>query len=352
MTSLRAKFGILDRLEHADEEKTILDDVGDVYCYRARSNTDLPDEIGELDAVMVWHELAVTEEILTRLTRCRAVVRAGVGYDSVDLAAASKLGIPVVNVPDYGTNDVADHAVMLLLSATRRLSRYEAALREDLARNWTAEVGGRGMRRLTGRRVGIVGFGRIGTAVAHRLRAFGCDLTFFDPYLPSGVDKSWQVRRHGSMEELLGSCDIVSLHVPHTVETHRMIDATALAAARDGLVLVNTARGGVVDLDAVYDALRQGRLEAFASDVLPVEPPSLDHPLIAAYAAQEAWQAGRVVLTPHAAFYSDDCERELRMKSALAMRDAVEGRPLANCVNQRDLCVPRTAVARTTAVPS
>ncbi|MGH3888238.1 MAG: C-terminal binding protein [Pseudonocardiaceae bacterium] len=352
MTAPRAKFGILDRLEHADEEESILADVGDVYCYRARSNTDLPDDISELDAVMVWHELAVTKEILTRLTRCRVVVRAGVGYDSVDLAAASMLGIPVVNVPDYGTNDVADHTVMLLLSATRRLLRYEAALREDPARNWAAEVGGRGMRRLTGRRVGIVGFGRIGTAVAHRLRAFGCDLAFFDPYLPSGVDKSWQVRRNVSLEELLDGCDIVSLHVPHTAETDRMINATVLGDARDGLVLVNTSRGSVVDLDAVYGSLRQGRLEAFASDVLPVEPPSLDHPLIAAYVAQEAWQVGRVVLTPHAAFYSEDCERELRRKSALAMRDAVEGRPLTNCVNHRDLWAPRAAVAPMMVVPS
>jgi phosphoglycerate dehydrogenase-like enzyme len=340
----RARFGILDRLECADEEEPILKDLGDVYCYRARGNADLPDDIGDLDAVMVWHELAVTAEILARLKRCRAVVRAGVGYDSVDLAAASRLGIPVVNVPDYGTNDVADHTVMLLLSAARRLPRYEAALRRDPVGNWAAEVGGRGMRRLTGRRAGIIGFGRIGTAVAHRLRAFGCEVGFFDPYLPSGVDKSWQVRRYSSLAELIDSCDIVSLHVPHTPETDRMINATTLAAARDGLVLVNTSRGGVVDLDAVYRALRDGRLEAFASDVLPVEPPRPDHPLIAAYVAEEAWQAGRVVLTPHAAFYSDDCERELRVKSALAMRDAVAGRPLANCVNGRDLREPRTPV--------
>jgi phosphoglycerate dehydrogenase-like enzyme len=344
MNAPRAKFGILDRLECADEEEPILKDLGDVHCYRARSNAELPDDIGELDAVMVWHELAITEEILTRLKRCRVVVRAGVGVDSVNLGAASRLGIPVVNVPDYGTNDVADHAVMLLLSATRRLSLYEAALREDPTRNWAAEVGGRGMRRLTGRRVGIVGFGRIGTAVAHRLRAFGCDVAFYDPYLPCGVEKSWQVRRYASLYELLGNSGIVSLHVPHTAETERMIDATALARARDGLVLVNTSRGGVVDLDAVHSALRSGRLEAFASDVLPVEPPSRDHPMIAAYVAHEAWQAGRLVLTPHAAFYSDDCEHELRTKSALAMRDAVEGRPLANCVNQRDLLSPRAAM--------
>lgn len=343
---MRPHFGILDRIHHADVEEGIVGDLGNLTCFEARTAEDLPASIGELDAVVVWHELAITADILHRLKNCLVVVRAGVGYDSVDLPTASALGIPVVNVPDYGTNDVADHTLMLILAAARRLPLYDRALRSDPAANWVADLGGAGMRRLTGRHVGIVGFGRIGTAVAHRVRAFGCDISFFDPFLPDGVDKSWQVTRCATLEELITAADIICLHTPLSAATAGLINAQLLSHARPGAILINTSRGGVVDLDAVYEALRSGALAAFAADVLPAEPPDPAHPLLAAFTADAAWQRGRVVVTPHAAFYSDDCERELRIKSTTAMVDAWHGRPLRNCVNLSDLVAPRSAVAR------
>lgn len=343
---MRPKFGILDRIHQPYVEQEIIGDIGDLTCFQARTADDLPASISELDAVVVWHELAITADILHRLENCRVVVRAGVGYDSVDLSTASALGIPVVNVPDYGTNDVADHTLMLVLAAARRLPLYDHALRSDPESNWVAGLGGAGMRRLTGRRVGIVGFGRIGTAVAHRVRAFGCDVSFLDPFLPDGIDKSWQVTRCATLEELVSTSDIICLHTPLNAVTEHLVDARLLAHARPDTILVNTSRGGVVDLDAVYGALRSGTLAAFAADVLPAEPPNPAHPLIAAFAKDETWQRGRIVLTPHAAFYSDDCERELRIKCTKSMLDAWHGRPLRNCVNPSDLVSPRTAIAR------
>jgi phosphoglycerate dehydrogenase-like enzyme len=137
----------------------------------------------------------------------------------------------------------------------------------------------------------------------------------------------------------------MTLHVPKTAETHRMIDSRVLASVRPGTILLNTSRGSVLDLDAVFAALRGGRLEAFAADVLPDEPPDPEHPLLRAYAAAEEWQLGRVVLTPHAAFYSEQAELELRQRAARAMRDAVTGRTLANCVNLADLVSARVLVA-------
>jgi phosphoglycerate dehydrogenase-like enzyme len=332
--ALPGRFAILDRIADPDVERAVIGSHGTIACYRATSAADLPNEIADLDAVAVWHELDVTADILHRLKRCRTVVRAGVGFDSVDIATADKLGIRVVNIPDYGTNDVADHAVMLTLAAVRRLSRYEESLRHDPAGHWNADLGGRGMRRLTGRKVGVVGFGRIGSAYAHRMRAFGCPIAFYDPYLPDGVDKAWQAERYTSLATLFANCDIVSLHTPLTSETTGMVDAAALAYARPDMILVNTSRGAVIDLDAIDAALRADLLAAFAADVLPQEPPDPAHPLIADYAAGAPWQQGRIVLTPHAAFYSDDCERELREKSARAMLDAWFGLPSRNQVNR------------------
>lgn len=339
------RFGVLDRLERADVEQAALADLGEVRCFQAGTAEDLPLDVATLDAAMVWHELVVTEAVLDRLERCRVLVRVGVGFDSVDLASAGRLGIPVVNVPDYGVNDVADHAVMLLLAVLRRLSSYENALRADPVANWRPELGGRGMRRLTGLRVGVIGFGRIGSAVARRLQAFGCRVAFFDPYLADGVEKSWQVGRFGDVGDLVSQSDVLTLHVPLDRSTERLVDDSLLAVAPEGMILLNTARGGLVDLDAVHRALLSGRLGGFGADVLPVEPPDPDHPLIAAFRADEPWLRGRIALTPHMAFFSEDCERELREKSAAAMADAVLGRPLRNCVNLPHLRDPRAVVA-------
>lgn len=339
------RIGILDRLAEVGIEQGIFGDRAEALWFRAREPADLPDEIGGLHAAIVWHELAVTEDILARLTSCRAVIRAGVGYDSVDLGAAGRLGIAVLNVPDYGTNDVADHTLALLLGAVRRLPRYEAALRIDPHGGWSPEAGGRGLRRLTNRTVGIVGFGRIGSAVAHRLRAFGCRVGFFDPYVSDGVERAWQVRRFATLDALLAKSQIVTLHAPLTEETRGILDRRAVSAMPADGVLLNTSRGELVDLDAVHDAVRDGHLAAFAADVLPVEPPDRSHPLIQAYAAAEEWTVGRIVLTPHAAFYSEDCERDLREKAARAALDVVTGKPLRNCVNERWLRSPRAAVA-------
>ncbi|MGD0202177.1 MAG: NAD(P)-dependent oxidoreductase, partial [Bryobacteraceae bacterium] len=208
---------------------------------------------------------------------------------------------------------------------------------------WRPETGGE-MRRLTGAVIGIVGLGRIGTAVAMRARAFGMRVKFYDPYLADGFDKSLQVERAKTLEELAAESDYLSVHVPLTPETDGMIDDRLLSAARPGLTLINVARGRVVRLHAVYHALRSGRVRAFGADVLEDEPPLRAHPLIEAFSNREAWLDGRVLLTPHAAFYAEESRAEMRRKAAARMLDAVTGVPLRNCVNFRFLHDARARV--------
>ncbi len=206
-----------------------------------------------------------------KLEKCRIFVTPKVGFDNLDVAAWGEIGIPVCNVPDYGTMEVADHAIALMLTLMKGIEFHTVALRADPRGNWRPALNPYG-RRLSACTFGVVGIGRIGTAAALRAKAFGMDVVFYDPYVSNGVDLSLGVRRVHSLEELMRQCDVVSVHVPLSDQTRKLINATALAAAKPGLILINTARGEVVDVDALYDAMRRGTVRAAGLDVLPVEP--------------------------------------------------------------------------------
>ena len=179
--------------------------------------------------------------------------------------------------------------------------------------------------------------GRIGTAAAMRARAFGLDVAFHDPHLPPGQELALGFRRFATLEELLAVSDIVSLHCPLTPETANLIDDRSLAALKRDAILINTSRGGVVDLDAVERALRSGRLSAAALDVLPKEPLDRMHPLLAAWSRGESWLEGCLILTPHAAFYTPESLADMRRLSMLAIVGFLRERRLRACVNLRQL---------------
>jgi phosphoglycerate dehydrogenase-like enzyme len=243
----------------------------------------------------------------------------------------------VCNTPDYGTTEVADHAIALMLTLVRGTAAYNARL---LAREgaWsTAELALPPVRRLRGLTFGVVGLGRIGLAAALRARAFGLEIAFHDPYLPPGVELATGFRRARSLPELLAVADVLSLHCPLTPETEGLIGAREVGAMRPGVVLLNTARGGVLDLDAVHDGLRGGRIGAAGLDVLPREPPDRSHPLLAAWARQEGWLEGRLIVTPHAAFYAPESLADMRRLSAQTVADFLRDGSLRACVNREAL---------------
>jgi lactate dehydrogenase-like 2-hydroxyacid dehydrogenase len=268
--------------------------------------------------------------------RARALVRSGVGFDALDLAAWGRAGIAVFNVPDYGTSEVADHAIALMLALTRGTATYHDALRSDLSRGWN-HAAAPAVRRLRDAVFGILGLGRIGLAAANRARGFGMRIAFFDPYLSSGMEIAVGAQRCSSLEQLMSVSDVLSVHAPANDETRGLIGVTALAAAKPGLVLVNTARGSIVDLDALYDALQSERTLAAGLDVLPNEPADPTHPLIAAWRNREPWLEGRLTLSPHAAFYSPASLRDMRVKAVETVLRHLKTGDLANCVNREFL---------------
>lgn len=270
-----------------------------------------------VDAVLTTYA-PIDADTLGSFERCRVISRYGIGVDNIDLDAARARGVIVTNVPDYCVEEVADHTLALVLALARRLPQGHAIVVDG---RWGVKDLGR-VRRLRGRTLGLVGFGNIGAAVAGRARAFGLEVVVFDPYVDVARLAEAGADRAGSLDELLGAADIVSLHAPLTPETQGIIDRRAIDRMRPGAVLVNTSRGGLVETAAVLDALREGRLAGAGLDVFAQEPP----------AAQTLADVPNLLSTPHAAFYSEEAIRESQTKAAEAIVAVLEGREPRNRV--------------------
>lgn len=272
-------------------------------------------------------------ELMEKLDKCRIFVKPAVGFDDVDLESWSSRGIAVCNTPDYGTREVADHAIALMMALTKSIAFHDENLRADPIKNWRPALNPYG-KRMSDCTFGVVGLGRIGTAAALRAKAFDMDVAFFDPYKPNGYELALGMRRCDSLAELLGESDIVSVHAPLNEETRHLIGSEALSAAKKGIIIVNTARGPIIDIDALHDALKDDTVLAAGLDVLPEEPAKLDRRLIKAWKDNEEWIKHRVLITPHSAFFTPESVRDIRAFSArTAARFLRDGR-LENCVNQ------------------
>jgi C-terminal binding protein len=254
----------------------------------------------------------------------------GVGYDRLDRAALASANVLVCNVPDYGTNEIADHAMALVLSLRRGILLHHDRQRAPYLYPYTV-IDSPLILRNQRSTFGIIGLGRIGTAVALRAKAFGYHVIFYDPYLPNGADKALDIERCGTIRELFKRSTTLSIHVACTRETRNFLSYDLVSLMPRGAVLVNTSRGEVLQLDAVERCLKEGILSGAGLDVLPEEPIPKDnvHPLITAYREKEEWLVGRLVLTCHTAFYSPQSFVDIRVKSAETMRrvlvDGVRG---------------------------
>lgn len=319
---------IRDALE---PEREVLGALAEVVALGARTEEELAGRIDDAHGIILFHEVSLTRRTIERLRQCKLIVRAGVGYDNVDYRFARQCGIPVVNVPDYGSEEVADTAIGMALALARGVHMLNSRLRERRGAWHYTQVAP--VARLRGRGFGIVGLGRIGTAAAVRAKALGMDVLFFDPYKPDGYDKALGIRRMETLRELLAQSLVVSLHCPLTDETRHMIDAAAIAHMPSRSYLVNTARGAVVDTRAIPEALASGHLAGAAIDVLETEPPPEDDPLLAAWRDPKHAAYDRLIVNPHAAFYSEEGLRDMRLKGAEACRRAILGLPLRNVVN-------------------
>ncbi|HLF61550.1 MAG TPA: C-terminal binding protein [Acidimicrobiia bacterium] len=255
-----------------------------------------------LNTYLPWDAAA-----MARLRRCRIIARYGIGIDNVDLAAASSRGIVVTNVPDYSVEEVATHALALILALVRKLALADATVREG---GWSIDRF-RPIRRLSTLTVGLVGFGRIGRKIAAPLEALGARIVCYDPYLTAGDDLPPLL----SLDELLATSDVVSLHLPLTPETRGLIDANAIGKMKAGAILINTSRGPLVQLDAVTEALREGRLGCAGLDVFDTEP--LDPGRVEG--------VPNLMVTPHMAYYSEEALVESQFKAATQVVKVLTG---------------------------
>jgi len=279
------------------------------------------------DAILAWHEIKYDAELISQLVNCKVIVRVGVGYDNVDLEAAKKNKIVVCNVPDYGTNDVADHTIALLLNLSRGIKAYNDEIKNNFSWDWDS-IGL--LRRLNGQKIGLIGLGRIGNAVAIRAKAFGLNVSFFDPYLSIGIEKVFGYNRYFNILDMISSCDIVSFHAPLNKETINMADDIFFSNMKKGSILLNTARGDIVNLHSLYKALKQGVVKMAGLDVLECEPPDTTHPLISAWRKGDEWIKNRLILTPHAAFYNNESYIEMREKAAKEAKRVLDKKPALN----------------------
>ena len=317
--------------EPLEPERGVLDGVAEVVALEAGSEEELQGQIEDADALMIYHFLTLGREAIEKLSRCKVIVRPGVGFDMVDVEAVREKGIPVCNVPDYGTEEVADSAMAMALSLMRGVHFLNSRLRRNEGA-WTVEQVAP-LQRLRGRVFGVVGLGRIGTAAALRAKAHGMDVVFYDPYVPDGIDKSLGVTRVNTLAELLKQVHVISLHCPLTDETREMVGALEIGQMRKGSFLVNTARGGVVITSAVVDALESGQLAGAGIDVLEQEPPAEDDAVIRAWQDSQHPAHDKLILNPHAAFYCEQGEEEFRRKGAEEVKRALLGESLRNVVN-------------------
>jgi D-3-phosphoglycerate dehydrogenase len=266
--------------------------------------------VREADALLCQYFVA-DAEVIAGLTRCRVIGSYGAGYDQIDVGAAAARGITVVHVPDYGVDEVSDHAMALLLACARGLGVLAAATRGG---EWDYRRTGP-LHRLRGRTLGIVGLGRIGRRVADKARGFGLRILATDPYVPPAVfaDHGAESR---SLDRLLAESDYVTIHAPLSAETQGLLDAAAIHRMKPGAYLINAARGPIIDERALLDALDAGRLAGAGLDVLAVEPPAPDHPLL---------RHPRVIVTPHSAWYTEEAMKDLQRLLAEDVLRVLEG---------------------------
>ena len=287
----------------------------------------------DADAIMTCFA-QVTGNVVRAAERCQVIGRFGVGVDNIAVAMATELGIAVTYVPDYCVDEVSDHVMALLHAWNRKIVLFDRSVKE---RGWGSQPLTMRMMRLRGKTIGIVGFGRIGQAVASKARAFGMNILAADPFVDSATVESFG----GSLvelDQLLGESDFVSLHTPLSDETRNMIGRDELAAMKREAFLINAARGPLIDEGALYAALANGVIAGAGLDVMVDNVPSREHPLLA---------LENVIITPHVAFFSQESTLELEQRAAAEVVKVMHGEMPDNLVNPAVLQHPNPRHALT-----
>jgi D-3-phosphoglycerate dehydrogenase len=297
-------------------EESLLKEAGfEVFVAPEADPATWADQAVGADAILTRHA-PVRADLIERLEKCRVISRYGTGHDNIDVPVAHGRDIVVTNVPDYCTPEAADHTMALLLASARHLEVLTESVK---AGGWTPDPLPP-ILRVGGQTLGMVGFGRIGAAVAKRAAAFGMRVCVYDPYLPADPE---DVERFTDLDEMLAQSNFLTFHTPLTDETRGLMDERRIALLPQGAILINASRGLMVDIDALIAALRSGHLAAAAIDVTPQEPPASDHRLR---------NEPRLLVTPHVAYYSETSVEEAKRNSVGEIIRVIRGEAPLNPV--------------------
>ena len=302
-----------------DAEREILEAAGvELVVAPDGSEDTLAALAADVDAIMFCFA-SVTGKVLRSAPKCVVASRYGIGVDNVDIETATELGIVVTNVPDYCIDEVADHAIGMVLALNRRLAQHDQLVKKG---GWADLKLNQSMKRMREATLGIVGFGRIGRAVAARGSVFCGKVVAYDPLIETGtvIDGVECV----SFDDLIRGSDFITVHVPLMPSTENLIGAAQLEAMKDDAIVVNCARGGLIDEMALAEALANGRIGGAGLDVLEPAPPADDHPLLA---------FDNVIITPHTAFFSQASTVELERRTAQEVVRVMNGERPENFIN-------------------
>src|SRR2546423_3891138 len=324
------KILIADSIPQRGIDEMTRDGALDVLARTGLSEAELVDIIPEFSGIVVRSQTKVTAPIVNAGARLRVIGRAGVGVDNVDVEAATRRGVIVMNAPGGNTISTAEHAFSLLLCVARKIPQADALLR-----------GGKWDRKnlegveLFNKTLGIIGMGRIGSELSRRAIAFGMRVVAFDPYLSATRARTLQVELVDELDDLLAAADFITLHTPLTPETHHLLDAVRLAKTKRGVRVINCARGGLIDEVGLADALRSGQVAAAALDVFETEPLPADSPLR---------DSPNVVLTPHLGASTAEAQESVGIEIAQSIRAALLEGTIRNAVNMPNLDARTLAV--------
>ena len=285
------------------------------------------------EVLLVWHQ-KIDSNYLDQFPKLKGVVRYGVGYDLIDLEAIKERNLFFCNTPDYGTDEVSDTAIGMIMSLTRGISRYDYFCRNYKDGSWQENTI-QGLRRSNQMVLGVIGAGRIGGSILRKAKAIGFNIKFFDPYIDLGYDNFLGAAKTDTLDELLDESDVVSINTPLTEETKGMVNINFISRMKFGASLVNTARGEIVsDIDDFIEPLKSGKISGIALDVLPKEPPE-DMGLISAWKNRESWLDGKVIINPHSSYYTSDSYNEMRIKASKNAKRIIDGELPYNILIQR-----------------
>jgi len=306
-----------------DFEREMYEEIGGVVIDGEAEDAPLEELVRDADAMVVMYH-PVNAALMDLMPNCKIINRSGIGFDIVDLEAATERGIYVTNIPDYCIQEVADHAMSMIMTLQRKIAFYNSRMK---AGEWDIYQGN-AMHRIENQTLGLVALGNIGIAVCKRAKCFGMNVIAFDPYLTDEQIMNGGAEPVHDLDELLMNSDVISVHTPLTPETRGMIGEREISLMKENAIVINVARGGIVDEDALIRALDKGRIRGAGLDVYTHEPVDLYGPLI---------QHERVICTPHAAWNSIESERERRRKSIEDVVRTLKGEVPKYLVNRKVL---------------